>query len=269
MDLADDLHLALALADAADAVTLPRFRAADLVVGTKADTTWVTEADTAAEATMRQLLRQQRPSHAVLGEEEGLVGDPGSAWRWVLDPIDGTSSFVRGLPVWATLVALMHGDDVVVGVASAPALGRRWWASRGGGAWAADAGGEARRIGVSSVGALERCHLGHASPKDWYAHGRGDQFVALTRSVWRARGVGDFWMHTLVAEGTFDAACEPVVSLWDLAAVAVIVEEAGGQFTDLAGRPGPAGGSAVSSNGLLHGAVLAALGPGGEVKPAS
>lgn len=250
----DDLSLALELADIADAITLPRFRDRDLQVQTKADATWVTESDTATEAAVRARLASARPGHAVLGEEEGLLGDPSSPWRWIIDPIDGTSSYVRGLPIWGTLIALAHGDEIVLGVASAPALARRWWASRGGGAWV-----NGSRIQVSEVDSLDRCHLGHASIASWAEHGRGSQFGALAARVWRTRGVGDFWMHVLVAEGVFDAACEPIVNLWDLAALQVIVEEAGGRFTDLDGHARPDGGNVVSSNGRVHDAVLGVL----------
>lgn len=256
LDLDAELALALELADTADALTLPRFRARDLVVDHKADASEVTEADRGAEAAMRALLGAARPTHAVLGEEEGLVGSPDARSRWVLDPIDGTSNFVKGVPIWATLIALQHAGEVVVGVASAPALGRRWWAARGMGSFA---GGE--RLHVSEVATLADAHLAHAGVSTWFEHGRGPQFVDLTRRVWRGRGLGDFWMHCLVAEGAFDVACEPVVSLWDLAALQVIVEEAGGRFTDLDGGARPDGGSAVSSNGLLHDDVLAALSP--------
>jgi histidinol-phosphatase len=254
LDLTTELALALDLADAADAVTLPRYRAADLEIRHKADASHVTDADTGAEAAMRTLLAQHRPEHAVLGEEEGLIGDPASSSRWILDPIDGTASFVRGLPIWGTLIALEHEGEIVVGVASAPALGRRWWAARGLGA-SSDQGS----LQVSSVDRLEDAHLGHASISSWQEHGRGPQFDALAHRVWRSRGVGDFWMHVLVAEGVFDLAAEPTVSLWDLAAVQVIVEEAGGRFTDLSGVARADGGSALSTNGLLHDAALAAL----------
>jgi histidinol-phosphatase len=180
----------------------------------------------------------------------------------VLDPIDGTKNFVRGVPVWATLIALMQDGEVYVGVVSAPALGRRWWASRGQGAWTRALGGEPRRLRVSGVRDLADASLAYSSVLSWEEHGpRGlDGFLGLCRSVWRTRGYGDFWSHLLVAEGGVDAAVEPEVSLWDLAAPAVIVEEAGGRFTDLAGRRGPDGGSAVASNGRLHDAVLGRLG---------
>ena len=247
-----DLELALELADLADAVTLPRFRARDLQVDRKQDATEVTEADRGAEAAIRRGLTTARPDHAVLGEEEGLIGSPAARYRWVIDPIDGTSNYVRHIPIWASLIALMEGDEVVIGVASAPALGRRWWAARGEGAFA-----DGDPIAVSAVTTLAETHLAHAGMGTFYEHRGGDALVALAKDVWRSRGIGDFWMHCLVAEGAFDVAVEPIVSLWDLAALTVIVEEAGGRFTDLDGHPGPAGGSALSTNGRLHDEVLA------------
>jgi histidinol-phosphatase len=257
MTHADELALALELADLADAETLPRFRDRSLQVDHKHDRTEVTEADRSAEAAIRRRLAEARPDHAVLGEEEGLIGDETSPWRWIVDPVDGTSNFVRGVPVWATLIALEHEGTIVVGVASAPALGRRWWAARGLGAYA-----DGVPIRVSDVTALDRAHLAYSDVGSFYEHGSpalGDGLVALTRAVWRARGLGDFWIHVLVAEGAFDAAVEPIVSVWDLAALQVIVEEAGGRFTDLAGRPRADGGSACSSNGRLHDGVLGYL----------
>ena len=258
-----DLELALELADEADALTLARFRAADLVVDTKPDLTPVSEADRAVEERLRHQLARARPGHGVLGEEMGdHAGTPfghgagaGTGWRWVVDPIDGTKNYVRGVPVWATLIALQ--DDrarTVVGVVSAPALGRRWWAARGEGAFA-----DGDPIGVSKVATLADASLSYASLSGWEAAGRGDAFLALTRRFWRTRAYGDFWSHVLVAEGAVDVAAEPEVTLWDLAALQVIVEEAGGRFTDLGGTSTAAGGSAVTSNGRLHDEVLAAL----------
>lgn len=255
IDLGAQLTLALEVADLADAVTLPRFRAVDLQVGHKADASEVTDADKGAEAVMRGRLREARPDHAVLGEEDGLGGTGGDArWRWVLDPIDGTSNYVKGVPIWATLIALQDDGVSVVGVVSAPALGRRWWARRGGGAFA-----NGEPIHVSSVNQIEQSHLAYASLASWFDCADGDAFVRLARRAWRTRGIGDFWMHMLVAEGGFDVACEPIVALWDLAALQVIVEEAGGKFTDLAGKAWPHGESAVSTNGILHDEVLKAL----------
>jgi len=253
-----DLSLALALADAADEVTMARFGALDLEVETKPDDSPVSDADRAAERAIRAVLEQRRPSDSVLGEEYGRTGD--GPRRWVLDPVDGTKNFVRGVPVWATLVALMEAGEVYVGVVSAPALGRRWWASRGQGAWMSALGAQPRRLRVSAVRELADASFAYSSLHGWdAAPGVREGLLALDRQVWRSRGYGDFWQHMLVAEGAVDAAAEPEVSLWDLAALAVVVEEAGGRFTDLTGARGPAGGSALASNGHLHDTVLATL----------
>jgi histidinol-phosphatase len=253
-DLASELQLALELATIADAVTAPRFRAVDLAVETKPDLTPVSEADRAAEEAIRRRLAEARPDHAVVGEEYGAEGD--SPWRWIVDPIDGTKNYVRGVPVWATLIALEHDGELLVGVVSAPALGRRWWGSRGGGAFA-----DGQPIGVSKVGQLADASLSYAGLGGWAARGLAERFDDLTRRCWRTRGYGDFWQHMLVAEGAVDVAVEPEVSLWDLAALQVIVEEAGGRFTDLEGRARPDGGSAVTTNGILHDEVLSILTP--------
>ncbi|HZD39018.1 MAG TPA: histidinol-phosphatase [Actinomycetes bacterium] len=250
-----DLEFALALADLADRVTMERFRAQDLVVETKPDLTPVTEADRAVERLLRRHIASQRPDHLVVGEEFGAggTGGAGSA-RWIVDPIDGTKNYVRGIPVFATLIGLERDGGMALGVASAPALGRRWWAARGAGAFANGA-----PIRVSRVARLEDAQLGHASVSSWAARGMRKGFLELEERCWRGRGFGDFWIHVLVAEGAVDVAVEPEVSLWDLAALQVIVEEAGGRFTSLEGVPRPDGGSAVSSNGLLHEEVLAIL----------
>ena len=249
-----DLSFALELADLADAITTERFQADDLIVETKPDLSPVTEADRAVEQVLRKRIGEERPGHSVVGEEFG-ADDPGGA-RWILDPIDGTKNYLRGLPVWATLIALEREGRVEVGVASAPALARRWWAARGEGAFV-----NGRRIRVSKIADLSAAVLSYASLTSWEQHGLGEQFLTLARSCWRTRGFGDFWSHMLVAEGAADLAVEPEVELWDLAAPQVIVEEAGGRFTDLGGTPTPAGGSVVSSNGLLHDRVLTTLRP--------
>jgi histidinol-phosphatase len=241
------------LADRADALTLARFRDRTLVVATKPDLTPVTEADRTVEQALRAGIAQARPGHGIVGEEFGdELGQGG--WRWILDPIDGTKNYVRGIPVWATCIALQHDDEVVVGVVSAPALGRRWWASRGDGAFADD-----EPIRVSAVADIADAQLSYDSVRGFEDCGLGDRFLALARRCWRTRGLGDFWSHVLVAEGAVDIAVEPEVSVWDVAAVQVIVEEAGGRFTDLGGAARPDGGSAVSTNGLLHEEVLAGL----------
>jgi histidinol-phosphatase len=254
-----DLALAHELADLADAETLHRYEARTFTVDRKADRTEVTEADRGAEAVMRRRLAQARPDHAVLGEEEGLTG-PEDAPRWILDPVDGTSNFVKGVPIWATLIALQQPDGrLTASVVSAPALGRRWWASAGDGAFAGRSPSDSAPIRTSTTNALADAHLAHSGVGTFYDYGRGEVLVALTRQVWRSRGLGDFWMHCLVAEGAFDIACEPIVSLWDLAAIQLVVEEAGGRFTNFDGEARPDGGSALSSNGLLHDEVLKAL----------
>jgi len=242
------------LADEADAITMARYRAVDLVVATKPDLSPVTEADTAAESTLRRGIAEARPGHGVLGEEEGDDPGDGSGWQWVLDPIDGTKNYVRGVPAWATLIALKHHGRTVVGVVSAPALGRRWWAAAGEGAWA-----DGSPIHVSSVSNLSDGFLSYSSIVGWEEVGLGEAFLALERRCWRTRAYGDFWSYMLVGEGAVDVAVEPIVSLWDLAPLTVIVEEAGGRFTDLNGVATDAGGSAVATNGHLHDQVLAAL----------
>jgi histidinol-phosphatase len=257
-DLADDLALALALADSADAITCERFGAADLVVESKPDLTPVSDADRAVERAIRSALADGRPRDAVSGEE---YGDDGTApRRWVIDPIDGTKNFVRGVPVWATLIGLLDGADPVLGVVSAPALGRRWWAARGTGAWTSVTGGSPRQIAVSRVADLADASLSYASLSGWTTLGRRDRFLALMDSCWRTRAYGDFWSYMLVAEGAVDLAAEPELSLWDMAALAPIVTEAGGRFTSLDGTDGVHGGNAAASNGLLHAALLAAVG---------
>jgi len=240
---------------------MARFGAGDLVVETKPDLTPVTEADRAVEEALRRRIGAERPGHGVLGEEldEELGGaGGGTGWRWVLDPIDGTKNYVRGVPVWATLIALQHDGEGVLGVVSAPAMGRRWWAARGEGAWASGPSG-VRPARVSAVADAGDAFLGYDSVPGFEEHGLGARFLDLVRRCWRSRGYGDFWSHVLVAEGALDIAVEPEVAVWDVAPLQVIVEEAGGRFTDLAGAVRPDGGSAVSTNGVLHDEVLAAL----------
>lgn len=258
-----DLELALRLADAADMITLARFRAADLRVSRKPDRTPVTDADTAAEQALRELIGAGRPGDAVLGEEGG--GDLTGARRgWVLDPIDGTKNFSRGLPVWATLIALVVDGDPVVGVASAPALGRRWWAGRGRGAWTSDAPGAApRRIAVSGVTELADAYVSTTDQRTFAERGRLDGYLALVDAVWETRAFGDFWQHCLVAEGALDLAVEPAANAWDLAALVPLLDEAGGRLTDLGGVATFAGGDGLSSNGAVHEQALALVGRAG------
>lgn len=268
-DWGPDLRLAHQLADTADAITLHRFGAADLAVVTKADSSFVTDADQEAETALRALLAGQRPADGVLGEEGGETAGR-AARRWVIDPIDATHNYLRGVPVWATLIALEAAGEPVVAVVSAPALQRRWWARRGGGAYAGvtgrragagDTAGAGRRLAVSGVARLEQAFFSYSSLSGWQAGGRLPAVLDLLATVWRSRAFGDFWSYVLVAEGAVDLAAEPEVSRWDLAAVSLLVTEAGGRFTDLTGLAGPGGGSAVASNGLLHEATLTALQP--------
>jgi histidinol-phosphatase len=239
-----DLELALELADVADAITLRRFRAADLVVETKPDRTPVTEADRAVEDELRRILSERRPDHRIVGEERGEGGD-GVGPRWIIDPIDATKNYLRGIPLFATLIAL---EDVVA-VVSAPALARRWWASRGGGAFTGD-----RRLRVSGVARVEDAVITYTS-----LDGFDERFLRLARRSWAARGFGDFWQYMLLAEGAVDACVETEANLWDLAAPKLIVEEAGGRLTDLSGADRADGGNALASNGLLHDAISGAL----------
>ena len=241
-----DLRYALELADAADALTVSRFRATDLRVDTKPDLTPVTDADRAVERMMRERIARDRPGEGVLGEEEG---DDGGSVRWIVDPIDGTKNFSRGIPVWASLVALERDGRVVCGVASAPALGHRWWAARGEGAFR-----DGERIEVSRIASLEEATVSFSRS------GLDDpKLLDLARRAWHAQPFSDFWAHLLVAEGAVEISVEHSMSTWDNAALQVIVEEAGGRFSDLRGEARIDGGSGVSTNGLLHDLVLEEL----------
>jgi histidinol-phosphatase len=252
-----DLGFAHVLADAADDITMRRFRALDLRVEAKPDLTPVTDADLTVEESLRHVLSRARPRDSMLGEEHGRTG---SGQRcWVIDPIDGTQNFVRGVPVWATLIGLMAEDEVTVGVVTAPALGRRWWAARDGGAWTGRSMTKAAACRVSAVANLSDASLSYSGLGTWEQAGKLQELLGLSRKVWRTRAYGDFWSHVLVAEGAVDISAETDVSLWDLAALQIIIEEAGGAFTDMAGIPRPDCGSAVCTNGLLHAEVLSLL----------
>jgi histidinol-phosphatase len=256
----DDLALALSMADEADVLTLDRFLALDLVVQTKPDLTPVSDADTATERLLRDRLAVQRPLDEVIGEEFGGQAATGrTARRWILDPIDGTANYVRGVPVWATLIALVVSGEVVVGVVSAPALGRRWWACRGAGAWAGGAlVGKPRRLAVSQVSALADASMSYSDTVGWPDGGTG--VARLAGQCWRTRAYGDFWSHLLVAEGAVDIAAEPDLSVWDVAALVPVVLEAGGRITGGTGGSVLDGGGAVTTNGRLHDAALRVLG---------
>jgi len=276
IDLTDDLALAHALADLADAISLDRYQAQDLVITTKPDNTPVTDADRAVETAIREALATHRHTDGLVGEEFG--SDKGTSGRyWVIDPIDGTKNFMRGVPTWATLIALVQVDasgveEVVVGIASAPALARRWSAAKGHGAFVRftagnidelteefDASSRERKISVSKVGALSDASISYSDFVGWGE--RLEPFQKMLAHAWRTRGIGDFWSHMLVAEGAVDIAIEPKLAVWDMAALDIIVREAGGTFTNTAGQNGPFGGSGVSTNGLLHNAVINGLNP--------
>lgn len=245
-----DLTLALALADAADEITMNSFGIAGLAVRTKSDRSPVSEADEAVEQMIRERLRLERFSDGIVGEE---FGDTGSAVRrWIIDPIDGTRNYIRGVPVWATLIALEDRGTLTAGVVSAPAIGHRWWAARGEGAFR-----NGYPMRVSAVTKIEESFLAYDSITDFDPHGLSEQFLRLVRTCDRTRGFGDFWAHMLVASGAVDIAIEPTVAFWDMAALQVIVEEAGGRFTSLAGEARADRRSGVSTNGHLHDEVLA------------
>lgn len=261
-DLALDLSLALRLADAADAMSMAKYRSTELVIETKPDLTPVTDADKGIEFMIRDVLSQERPSDLVIGEEfggkESALAPENDKYYWVVDPIDGTKNFVRGVPTWGTLIALVNPQhEVVVGVVSAPAIYRRWYAYKNGGAFVVENGGEPRRIRVSAISRLEDASISYSDLVGW--GDRRQKFIDLQERIWRTRGLGDFWSHMLVAEGAVEIAVEPVLALWDMAANAIIVEEAGGIFGDLNGGRGAHGPNGLSTNGLLHQTFLDAV----------
>jgi histidinol-phosphatase len=276
IDLQDDLALAHALADLADAISLDRYQAQDLVITTKPDNSPVTDADRAVETAIREALATHRQTDGLVGEEFG--SDKGTSGRyWVIDPIDGTKNFMRGVPTWATLIALVQVDssgteEVIVGIASAPALARRWSAAKGHGAFVRfnagsandlsedfDAPSNEKKISVSKVGKLSDASISYSDFVGW--GDRLEPFQKMIANAWRTRGLGDFWSHMLVAEGAVDVAIEPSLAVWDMAALDIIVREAGGAFTNTSGQNGPFGGSGVSTNGVLHNAVINGLNP--------
>jgi histidinol-phosphatase len=266
-DYTDDLRLAHLLADDADSISSDRFKSLDLHVMTKPDLTPVSDADQAVEESIRRTLSRTRSRDAITGEETGTTGS--SSRHWIVDPIDGTKNYVRGVPVWATLIALAVDDEVVMSVVSAPQLGRRWWAAQGQGSWTGKSLMKASRNTVSDVRRLEDASFAYASLTGWEERGRLQETLALMRRVWRTRGYGDFWSYMLLAEGAVDIAAEPELALYDMAALVPIVTEAGGTFTSLDGSPGPWGGNALASNTHLHEAALSFLGslPDGDDDP--
>jgi len=259
MERSDALALALGLADIADDITMARFRARDLHVDTKPDLTPVTEADRAVERALRDRLADH-PDHAVLGEEYDDHVPADAEFHWVIDPIDGTKNYVRGVPVWATLIGLEHRGELVLGVVSAPALSMRWWGGPGLGAFR-----DGEPIAVSDVGELGDAQLSFVwdTAETFHAGGLDDRLLALADRCWRTRGIGDFWQHMLVAEGAFDIAVDPVVARWDIAALIPILEAAGGRWSALDGTRGTAATGFVATNGRLHDAAIGALAPPG------
>jgi len=253
-DLSGDLQLALRLADAADAVSMARFDAPDLDVSVKADASYVTEADLATERALRDMLRAERPDDAVFGEEFGET--TGSDRQWVIDPIDGTSNYLKGIPMWATLIALVIDGVPRVGVVSQPAIGRRWWAATGHGAWTDTASGSPRRLSVSRVDRVADASVSFQSITQWDDAGYTDSLLRLTRATWRDRGYGDAWPYMLLAEGRLEFVGEFDVKEYDIAAHVPIVMEAGGRFTDMEGADSLASRSSMATNGILHNAFL-------------
>jgi histidinol-phosphatase len=258
--LADDLSLALALASNADLISADRFHALDLVVTNKPDNTPVTDADQAVERSIRSGIEAARPTDSILGEEYGTSGS--SERQWIIDPIDGTANYLRGLPIWGTLIALAVDGVPVVGVASSPALGKRWWAAVGHGAWRSSHGEEPTRLAVSGISELANASLSYNSLKGWDQAGYLDRLVGLSRKLGRTRAIGDMWSYMLLAEGSIDIVGEFDLKPFDIAALIPIVEEAGGRFTSIDGTEGPWSGSALATNGVLHEQVLGSLGSG-------
>ncbi|MEN9714057.1 MAG: hypothetical protein RLZZ164_721 [Actinomycetota bacterium] len=252
-----DLELALQLADIADAVALERFRALDLKVETKPDASPVTDADRATEVAIKDALAKARPNDAIIGEE---FGNSGSGSRtWIIDPIDGTANYMRGVPIWGSLIALAVDGKPVVGVVSAPALGRRWWAAEGLGAHTRDIDGSTRKIAVSNIGDLEHASISYNNLRLWDQSGKLPQLVEFTRKLWRTRAYGDFYSYMLLAEGTLEIVAEHGLQLYDIAALVPIIEQAGGKLSDLSGELTEQTSSVLATNGKLHAITSAAL----------
>lgn len=252
-----DLELALALADAADEISLARFQALDLKIETKPDRTPVTDADQSVEKKIREMISQLAPADIVIGEEFENTGS--SSRTWIVDPIDGTANFLRGLPIWATLIALRIDSTITTSVVSAPALGRRWWASKGEGAFTRDVDGSVRKLSVSAVSDLSDSYISYNSIQQWQRIGKEKNIESLSEQVWRIRAFGDFLSYMYVAEGSIDAASEPDLKIYDIAALVPIVQEAGGRFTDLTGELSEHSSTVLASNGLIHEAIRAEL----------
>lgn len=262
-DLNGDIELLKRLSDESDAISLDRYSAQDLEIETKPDATPVTDADKAVERKIREILAEERSADLIIGEEYGRPESIAANSRyWVIDPIDGTKNFLRGVPIWATLIGLVHRDEngkdrVIAGMVSAPALFRRWYAATGFGAYTEVNGGIATQIFASKVSNLSDASLSFSDLAGW--GDRKGSYLNFLEKVWRVRGIGDFWSHMLVAEGAVDIAAEPSLALWDMVPLAVIVEEAGGIFSDLEGNPGPFGKSGISANRALHSQFLGSV----------
>ncbi|MGV9193334.1 inositol monophosphatase family protein [Microbacterium sp. MC2] len=256
-DLSADLEVAQRAADAADAVTMARFDSADLDIQLKADASFVTEADLAAEQAVRAVLTGERPDDGQFGEEFGVTGT--GSRQWIIDPIDGTANYLKGIPMWTTLIALVIDGVPRVGVASQPAIGRRWWAASGLGAWTNQPGGPPRRLAVSSVTDLAEASVSFQSIAQWDGAGRTDALLRLSRSVWRDRGYGDAWPYMLLAEGRLEFVAEFDVKEYDIAALVPIIHEAGGKFTDIEGNDSLSSRSSLATNARLHDAFRAVI----------
>lgn len=265
-DVRDDLALALRLADAADAASMARFDAADLDIRTKPDASHVTDADLATERAIRDVLEAKRPADGIFGEEFGSSGS--TIRQWIIDPIDGTANYLRGIPMWATLIALAIDGVPRVGVVSQPAIGRRWWGATGLGAWTATTSGEPARLHVSSVNELTQASVSFQSIRQWDDAGYADLLLPLTRAVWRDRGYGDAWPYMLLAEGRLEMVAEFGVKEYDIAPYVPILHEAGGRFTAIDGEHSLSARSSLATNGILHDAFLSLLHPS-DAWPAS
>ena len=252
-----DLALAQELADAADAISLSRFRALDLKVETKPDRSPVTDADQAVEQALKAILAKHRPDDGIIGEEFGISGSVDR--KWIIDPIDGTANYLRGVPVWASLIALSINQKPVLSVVSAPALGRRWWAAPGIGAFTRDVDGSVRQLAVSGITDLENASLSYNNLQLWDSYGYLDQLMGMSRQVWRTRAYGDFLSYMYLAEGSLDIVAEHDLKIYDIAALVPIVEQSGGVFSAIDGELTEASSSVLATNGALHAASLKAL----------
>lgn len=245
---------------------MARFDAADLDVSLKPDATHVTESDLATERAIRAILDVERPGDGIFGEEFGAAGD--THRQWIIDPIDGTANYLKGIPMWATLIALAVDGESRVGVVSQPAIGRRWWGATGLGAWTSGADAEPRRLAVSSVDSIDQASVSFQSIAQWRDAGELPALQRLTSAVWRDRAYGDAWPYMLLAEGRLELVAEFGVKEYDIAPYAVIIPEAGGRFTAYDGSDSISRQSSLATNGVLHDRFLALLHPPTATEPA-